>query len=232
VVENLEDLREEFLKNGGHEITDAITVIKFMLSKGFSRRPKLVPLDENTVFNWFRSTFKYDLKSGFGVNKRTKFFKDKSKEFCRAFSAQPASQGLPFPGFHDDDFFETLKHYSGGLINDSNGTAVANAVAERANIVLEMKLRLAKKAEDYLSASSVNAEVVKALKNCAGKLQTYVDSGNPRSPYKNGINPFYVLGSKEALKDAEQALNSIKAGKEPNAHKDEFAGENRQSTSL
>lgn len=39
--ENLEDLREEFLKNGGHEITDAITVIKFMLSKGFSRRPEL-----------------------------------------------------------------------------------------------------------------------------------------------------------------------------------------------
>ena len=38
--ENLEDLREEFLKNGGHEITDAITVIKFMLSKGFSRRPE------------------------------------------------------------------------------------------------------------------------------------------------------------------------------------------------
>ena len=38
--ENLEYLREEFLKNGGHEITDAITVIKFMLSKGFSRRPE------------------------------------------------------------------------------------------------------------------------------------------------------------------------------------------------
>lgn len=48
MVENLEDLREEFLKNGGHEITDAITVIKFMLSKGFSRRPEL---DEKTVFN-------------------------------------------------------------------------------------------------------------------------------------------------------------------------------------
>ena len=53
MVENLEDLREEFLKNGGHEITDAITVIKFMLSKGFSRRPELDRIKLENCFNVF-----------------------------------------------------------------------------------------------------------------------------------------------------------------------------------
>lgn len=202
-MDELKMTQEEFeildrILSGRLHKRERLEVIALIDKEGFSRRPELVPLDENTVFNWFRSTFKYDLKSGFGVNKRTKFFKDKSKEFYRAFSAQPASQGLPFPGFHDDDFFETLKHYSGGLINDSNGTAVANAVAERANIVLEMKLRLAKKAEDYLSASSVNAELRSALEEC---IRVMID------------NDEYGW-SDDAIKQAEQALNSIKAGKD------------------
>jgi len=44
VDENLEDLREEFLKNGGHEITDAITVIKFMLSMVIQGESMLIKL--------------------------------------------------------------------------------------------------------------------------------------------------------------------------------------------
>lgn len=45
-----------------------------------------------------------------------------------------------------------------------------------------------------------------ALSGCVASLSVYVNGGNPASPYKNGANPCYVLGSREALDQAQRAL--------------------------
>ena len=187
--ENLEDLREEFLKNGGHEITDAITVIKFMLSKGFSRRPEL---DRAAIAFMIQETISETHSRDEGSD-----MIDLVDKYTAKFTAPEVKQGLSVEEIENVlDVFRVFE-------DSYTQTDYKNA-----------RKHLAQAIHDAQPASSVNAEVVKALKNCAGKLQTYVESGNPRSPYKDGINPFYVLGSKEALKDAEQALNSIKAGKD------------------
>lgn len=93
MVENLEDLREEFLKNGGHEITDAITVIKFMLSKGFSRRPEL---DEDKVCALVASYLENRLPEiSFAYTKSLRLNNvaiDLGKKICKDFKAPEAKQ--------------------------------------------------------------------------------------------------------------------------------------------
>ena len=90
--ENLEDLREEFLKNGGHEITDAITVIKFMLSKGFSRRPEL---DEDKL-----KLFLYSQRADRDISKGVDFkvalqSQHLAKAICANFTAPEAKPSSP-----------------------------------------------------------------------------------------------------------------------------------------
>ncbi len=49
-------------------------------------------------------------------------------------------------------------------------------------------------------------KIVEVLKKCRLSLEVYVNGGNPNSPYKDGKHFCYVLGSREALEQAKQAL--------------------------
>ena len=54
---------------------------------------------------------------------------------------------LPCPEFHEDDFFETIKHYLLEHCGDVIIGEIAEAVAERANKTLSLRLKLAKGAK-------------------------------------------------------------------------------------
>ena len=51
-----------------------------------------------------------------------------------------------------------------------------------------------------------------ALEKCIISLEVYVHGGNPNSSYRDGINPFYVMGSNEALAAAKAALEVLNGG--------------------
>ncbi len=59
-----------------------------------------------------------------------------------------------------------------------------------------------------------NAELLEALRQCIGPLHTYVNGGNPNSPYRDGKHSCYVLGSREALDSANALLSKHSKPKE------------------
>lgn len=65
------------------------------------------------------------------------------------------------------------------------------------------------------------ARELERLRGALGKVMTvlpvYVNGGNPNSPYKEGINPFYVMGSKEVLDVVQAALATPAATALPQA---------------
>lgn len=51
--------------------------------------------------------------------------------------------------------------------------------------------------------------LIEALEDAHASLHVYVEGGNPTSPYKNGMNPCYVMGSREILCAIQHLLSTL-----------------------
>jgi hypothetical protein len=61
-----------------------------------------------------------------------------------------------------------------------------------------------------VEAEAVLKETETVCLEAIASLKVYVYGGNPNSPYRGGINPFYVMGSKESLDHLYALLDRVK----------------------